>query len=594
MNRVSIPWGKAVDVLWSAVDRPHPSLRERGIVGLLMLVLALELGLGVAGDGVTVDELLYIASGYRHLTAFDFRPNPSTPPLAKMLGAAGLLGMPVNVPEVAPGPGEWSWAFRFVQQDNDPGTLIRRARLVPCLLTALLVLLLWAWARDACGETAGLAAVALAVFHPSILAHGHLLATDLTGTLALAAASWAFWRWLRRPGSRWAIAVGLLLGLAVTARLTGWLAVPILGLLATLHAAALPKGDRRRFVRSAAGLAAAAIVAVPVVIWSIHGFRYAPWPGATVAQAPGPWLGWSGRAIRSLQAHRALPEAYLEGARYQLEHNLVGHPAYLLGRRSNTGWRSYYLVAFGVKNTLGFLAGLVLALVVLVRRRAFAPSSAATHWAIAAVLLFAAASLGRIQIGERYILPVYPYLILLMAAAAPSLMSRRGGRLAAGAVLAMHAVPSLLAAPGGYLSYFNVLAGGREGGHRVLVDSNLDWGQDLPRLAGWMRRRGVGRLQLGYHGSDDPRRFGIDCQDLPGLNLYQARPPRRPFTGTVAVSPNLLLGLFAVSGGDFYAELRKRPPDDRAGVFFIYRLPAPVPRTASGSPRDPSSSPARP
>ena len=86
------------------------------------------------------------------------------------------------------------------------------------------------------------------------------------------------------------------------------------------------------------------------------------------------------------------------------------------------------------------------------------------------------------------------------------------GRLLAGALVVLHAGPGLLAAPGGHLSYFNLLAGGREGGHRVLLDSNLDWGQDLPRLADWMRSRGVRTLQLGYHGSDDPRRLGIDAE----------------------------------------------------------------------------------
>jgi hypothetical protein len=575
------------------VDARAPSLREGGIVGLLMLVLVAELALGLREDGITVDESLYLASGYRHLTALDFRPCPSHPPLAKMMGGLGLLGLPLRVPEVATVSGEYSWAFEFVHQLNDPTTVIRRARAVPCLLTVLTVLLLWAWAREACGAVAGVCAVALAAFHPSLLAHGHLATTDLPGTLGLLATSWAFYRWTRRPTAAWAASVAALLGLTVSARLTGWMAVPILALLASLHASGLPREGRGPFVRRTLGLMAAALLVVPAVIWAIHGFRYAPWPGATVAVEPGPWLGWAGRLIRGLEAHRVLPEAYLEGARYQLEHNLVGHPGYLLGERSNTGWRSYYLVAFGVKNTVGFLAALLVAAVVLVRRRAFGPSSVATHWAVTAIVVFLGASLGRIQIGERYILPVYPYLILLVAAAAPALLAAPLGRVAAGALLAMHAGPSVLAAPGGYLSYFNFLAGGREGGHRVLLDSNLDWGQDLPRLARWMRERGVKQVQLGYHGSDDPGRFGIDCESLPGLYLYPGRVPRVPFTGVVAVSPNLLMGLFGGALSDAYAGLRDRPPDDRAGVFFIYyRLQGP--RRASGSPPDPRSGPGPP
>jgi Dolichyl-phosphate-mannose-protein mannosyltransferase len=568
------------------VDRHPPTLREGGIVALLTLVLVGQLGLGLRRDGITVDELLYLASGYRHLTALDFRPCPSHPPLAKMLAAAGLLGLPLKVPDLTPGPGEWSWAFQFIHAENDATTLIHRGRVVPCLLTVLLVLLLWSWAREAGGPVAGVAAVALAAFHPSLLAHGHLATTDLPGTLGLFAMSWAFWRWTRRPTMPWALAVACLLGLTVNARLTGWLGAPILATLAGLHALGLPAGSRRRFLRQALVLGAVGLVVVPAVIWSVHGFRYAPWPGASVAEAPGPGLGLAGDLIRGLEAHRVLPEAYLEGARFQLEHNMIGHPAFLLGARSNTGWVLYYLVAFVVKSTPGFLVALAISTWVLTRRRGWGPASVATHAATTAALVFVTASLGHIQIGERYILPVHPYLMLLMAVTAPALVALKRGRVVAAGVLALHAGPSLLAAPGGHLSYFNLLAGGRAGGHRVLLDSNLDWGQDLPRLAEWMRAQGVKTVQLGYHGSDDPHRVGIDAETLPGLNLFAGRPPRVPFSGTVAVSPNLLMGLFSGGGYDPYAELRQRPPDDRAGVFFIYRLPEP--RTAPGPSQGPS------
>ena len=132
----------------------------------------------------------------------------------------------------------------------------------------------------------------------------------------------------------------------------------------------------------------------------------------------------------------------------------------------------------------------------------------------------------------------------------------------------LHAAPTLAATPGGVLSHFNLLAGGRLGGHRVLVDSNLDWGRDLPRLAAWMRHERVASVQLAYQGADDPARFGIAHQDLPGQHLYPERPAARPFEGVVVVSPTLLFGF-----NDRYAALRERPPDTRAGVFFVYRFP---------------------
>jgi hypothetical protein len=83
----------------------------------------------------------------------------------------------------------------------------------------------------------------------------------------------------------------------------------------------------------------------------------------------------------------------------------------------------------------------------------------------------------------------------------------------------------------------------------------------------------VGRVQLGYHGSDNPDRFGILREDLPGAHMYSDHPPEHPLEGTVVVSPNLVVGLFHAANDDFYAPLRARQPDDRAGVFLVYQFP---------------------
>jgi hypothetical protein len=231
-----------------------------------------------------------------------------------------------------------------------------------------------------------------------------------------------------------------------------------------------------------------------------------------------------------------------------------------------------------VKNTPGFLLALALAVATglkgwRARRNVDELPGVVWHWLLPAVVVFIAVSLGRIDIGERYLLPVYPYAILLAAAAVPRVRTWRGGDRLLLIALVLHAVPALLVAPRGYLTYFNLLAGGPDRGHRVLADSNLDWGQDLPRLARWMKRQGVDEIQLGYHGSDDPERLGLRVQDLPGVHLYPGRPAARPFEGIIAVSPNLLLGIVEPKGPNPYPELRARRPDGRAGIFFIYRLP---------------------
>lgn len=564
-----------------------PRAAEGVAVLLLAGTMAGLLLAGRGGDGLTNDEIIYIAAGYRHLTASDYRLNPNQPPLGKLVIAIALVGQPWRVPSVAYGGDEMAWAYRFVHVENSAAELLRRARVPIVMVTLLLAVLAWAWTRQAAGPGPALLALALVAFHPSLLAHGHLATTDVTAAAAMLLTSWACWRWCRSPRVGWAALTGLALGAAAATRLTGWLLLPCLAVLA-VWPAARPAGAPRPNARARWLLLAMLAALPPLVVWAAYGFHYAPWPGESIAPSASSHRGGAAWAIDVAERLRLLPEAYLEGARYQVQHGTLGHPAYLMGERSRTGWRHYFLVAFAVKNTPGFLlvtaAGLGLA---WAARRDPERRAMAWHCALPAAVVFLTASAGRIQIGERYILPMYPYLAVLAATAIGSSLARPAARLALTAALAAHAGPALLATPRGHLTYFNVLAGGPARGHRVLLDSNLDWGQDLPRLARWMKARGVPRVQLGYHGADDPARFGIDHEDLPGLHLYPARPPAVPFQGVVVVSPNLLCGVFPRLR-DPYAALRARRPDDRAGVLFVYFMrPPTAPREASIESRAP-------
>lgn len=558
-----------------AVNNPAEKLRIRrgfavgecGAVAVLLVVMAAELIFGARTDGITVDEPVYISAGYRHLTALDFRLNPEAPPLPKMLVALPLVPLGLRTPAA---PGEWGFVYRFFHE-NSASRIIALARVPAVLLTLLLAGVVWAWARSEHGTAAGLAALALVAFHPSLLAHGHIAATDLPSALAFVGTSWAFRRWCRNPTAGLAAVAAVALTAAVLTRLTAWLLVPSLGLVAILELRGRSPAERRRFLRAMGVLLVVAAVVLPLGIWAAYGFRYAPWPGRSVAEVAPAGLGPAGRLVARVGSARALPQAYVEALRFQMAHAVEGHRAYLLGGLSDTGWRTYYLVAFAVKNTPGFLLALAMAVAVAVKTRAW--RGVGWHWAIPAVLVFAAVSMGRIDIGERYILPVHPYLILLAAASVPRILIWRRGPWVLGVVLALHAVPSLLVAPRGYLTYFNTLAGGAGEGHRVLADSNLDWGQDLPRLKAWMERQGIDEIQLAYHGSDDPERLGLRALDLPGVHLYPGRPAAHPFEGIVAVSPNLLLGIVDPKGPNPYPALRRRRPDDRAGIFFIYRMP---------------------
>jgi hypothetical protein len=129
-------------------------------------------------------------------------------------------------------------------------------------------------------------------------------------------------------------------------------------------------------------------------------------------------------------------------------------------------------------------------------------------------------------------LPAFPFLMLLAARGAEALL-RHGprGAVALGVLLAWQVVAFSLAAPH-HLAYFNELAGGPDHARRLLLDSNLDWGQDLGRLKSYLDARGEKQTCLGYFGHVDPRVYGIEF----------SFPPTEPTPGRCAVSANFLAG----------------------------------------------------
>jgi 4-amino-4-deoxy-L-arabinose transferase-like glycosyltransferase len=507
---------------------------ERGLAGLLFLALLAQLLYGLLNDGLTDDEAVYVAAGWRHLHA-DFSINPEQPPLAKMIVALPLLALGPRAPETLPDDDQATWAYRFFHKTNRDLPLRTSARVPMVVLTLGLAAVVWRWARAAAGPVAGLIALALVAFQPALLAHGHLGTTDMPSAAGMVLASWLFARFLERPSLGGAVGLAVATAAAILTRLTAGVLGPVFVVLGLVELAR--SSDRGRLARWLLVAAALSAAVIPIVVVFAYAFHPAP---------------------------------FLEAVRFQIEHNARGHAAYLLGDRSRTGWWYYYLVVLLVKNTPGFLLALTATFALAGRRSAVVGRA---HFVVPALAILVFASAGRIQIGERYILAAYPYLILWIATASAAAWSSMRGRLVLSAALLLHAVPALLIAPHGYLAYFNVMAGGREGGHRFLADSNLDWGQDLPRLAAWMRGHGVVRVQLGYFGSDDPDRYGIVREDLPSWPIRRGAPSSPvSFQGTVVVSPNLLLGYLVPPGRNVYEPLLDREPDARAGVFFVYDL----------------------
>jgi Dolichyl-phosphate-mannose-protein mannosyltransferase len=504
--------------------------RTVAVLGLLLLLFAGRLVDTARRKSFTFDEPHYVGTGLYLWHTGDYRwagVLAAQAPLAFHLGSLGLLALDLHGRQPTPTLG-----FDLLRAPDVPlGRLHLLARLPFIALAVWGGLLVFLWAREAAGDAAGLVAAFCYTFCPTILANGFEAHSDVTVTVFYLQTLYAFWRWYARPTAPRLALAGLSLGLALAAKLSATLIPPMLGLLLLGTAVAgrpapgpgplAPPAGRLRRLAWAAGVLGVLVAVAVAVIWLAYGGSF-----RTAAEAGEPDWGWR------------LP-AYARAFLFDHQANLGGRTTYLFGRFSREGWWWFFPVAFAVKTPLGMLALLALAATRHgARRAAGVPPIGPFLGVAAAVYAYVACFVLQVPLGIRYVLPLYPLMHVFVGTRLAGLGAswRRAGALAAGAWLA---AASLWVHPD-YLAYFNEAAGGPAGGHRILLESNIDWGQDLTTLARWLQARGNPPVWLAYFGREDARRYGIRARPLPGC---------APVTGLVAISRNVRAGLYQTGFG---------------------------------------------
>jgi Dolichyl-phosphate-mannose-protein mannosyltransferase len=236
------------------------------------------------------------------------------------------------------------------------------------------------------------------------------------------------------------------------------------------------------------------------------------------------------RLVGFLRRRHGLPEAYLYGQLSAWKYSQL-RASFLNGEISLHGWWWFFPYTFLVKTPLACFGIGGLALAAALRRRPIWPGLYATAPLWALLACYGTAVLGsHLNIGHRHILTLYPPLFVLCGAAAglgDSGRSRRAWTLALGCLLAALAADVLGRFPN-YLAYFNALAGGQREGYRHLVDSSLDWGQDLPGVKAYLAREtGTGPVYFSYFGTGSPRSYSISAQRLYSFAGNDVPPPVR-------------------------------------------------------------------
>jgi hypothetical protein len=544
--------------------------RRAAAVLLVASVFGVLAHLGVRNASPTFDEVAHLPAGYTHLTRLDYRLVPEQPPLLKDLAALPLLAMDVRVPA-----DDAAWARRrpyefgrrFLFEWNDGQQLAAAGRHAVLGLALLLLGLVAACGFSRWGAAVGGVALGLGALHPDLLAHGPLVTTDVPVALLIFASVLVFERVLAQPSAPGVLLGGLLLGVAFAVKFSALFLVPLLAALALARGARLLR----------LGLLAGMLALTPLVIWGAYAFRGHVTPDPAVNQAftldherPASALVWNAALLA--QRLRVLPDAYLYGLLRFARHS-ERRRAFLFGAYSDEGWWYYFPATLALKTPLPLLLllGAAATLALSDWRR-----HARETWLWLPPLAYLALSMSRsLNIGHRHLLPLVPFALLAAARAFVSLW-RRSGRAGRGGLvlLLLWYAGSVLRVHPHYLAYFNELVA-PENGHRFLVDSNLDWGQDLPGLKAYMDRNGIARLKLSYFGTAEPRYYGIQCDRLPGYP-----PPPDPVRAVepgelVAVSATNLAAVYLSDDPDALRLMRRlqrqRPIASIGYSILIYR-----------------------
>lgn len=417
----------------------------------------------------TVDEPMHVSAALQLYTQRVYTYQPENPPLPRLvIGVAPALGGMDFDPSLA----IHEQLQRVFYSDDRYKTNLVLARVGTLFFFLIASLAVWQWARRLLGDTGGFVAVLLFTFQPVIAGFGGLATHDMPAVAGVAVSLLAFSRWIDAQTPKNAALFGAAYALAVLCKFSCIGYVPAACLAMYLVA-------RKYQWRTLVPSFVVALIATLFVIWTGYGFSF---------------------------------ERFLYGIRGLAALDRGGFFAFLFGEVRTTGWRHYFIVAVALKSTIASLA-----LALCARRRGLE--------ALAAALAILAVSMpSHLNLGVRYVLPIYAPLAV--AGAAGALAFKR--RWIAIALLVWHTGASALAHPDNF-PFFNEAAGRQP--WRLLLDSNIDWGQDVLRLRAVLREKKVERVGLAVTGWHDWEKLGFP----PHYALHRDVPSQ----GWVAVSEQL-------------------------------------------------------
>ncbi len=580
-------------------------------IGLLLFIMFVFQVTSAVQETQTVDEGVHLSAGYSYLLTGDFRMNMEHPPLAKVLSALplALLGDSLNSPFSADSwesHNQWQFAKDLLYDNTyHADFLFLLGRLPIMLLSLVLGIYVYRFARELWGTLPGLLSLTLYAFSPTVIAHSRYVTTDLAVTAFSFITIYYFYKYLKTDKQRLLLLTGVFFGMAQATKFSALIMAAVIPLLYLIYLVITKQQwPIKQILRHGVITLGIIYILGGVVVWASYGFEVKkpvqnPDIAALVQQreqisARGDAVNqdeliqkavsitdpdtFIGGGILHITKKVSLPcISYLNGIGKLFVHNYYGHTAYLLGHYSEMGWWYYFPLAFALKTPIPILLSVAVLIIAAVLHlyRGIVPSrhvSSMPRWrlwpwflGLPPLIYFLFSMTSHINIGVRHLLVIFPFIFTLTG----WIISHRlhgKQRIIRNTILCVlmswYISTSLFIYPH-YLAYFNELAGGPAHGPQYLVDSNIDWGQDIKHLKKFMLAHDISYVCMSYFGQTELDTYGIDYRYIPDQAHYQGIDR---IDCVVAISVTSLL-----SKDGAYWWLRQFEPDARIGYsIYVY------------------------
>jgi hypothetical protein len=569
-----------------------PRTKIQAAALILTLFAVVRIVAGYFQNSQAFDEPSHVASGMEWLDRGTYLIDPLHPPLARIAIAAPLYLAGLRSPQIPPPPD--GGCVSYFEIGNrvlyDGGHYLRnlalaRLGVLPFFLVGACVVF-W-WARQEFGSTAGLLAVAMFTTLPGILTFAGLAYTDFPAAIAQLALIFVFTLWLEQTSWAATVRLGLAAGVAFLTKFTTLVFFPAAA-LGILIVWAIERREGAFFTRQRFRWLAQVplgLLICALTVWAgyrfslkpvIEGLQLSRQSLPTFQHLPGP-VRLVARELVARDVRIPAPELAMGIAEsYVLTHSATS--AYILGRLREGGTWYFFPVGFFFKNPLPYLVLALLGILVSLRARqrwsAAAPAAAVLSIVVASMFL-------RYNAGQRHVLVIYPLFAILAGAAGAHLWeSRKTWQRALLVVLLLWQVIES-ARPGlEPIAYFNELAG-RDPSRVLVTGCDLDCGQDVFRLAQELRKRHVETVHLALWTSSEIEKMG-----LPNVEIV---PPGKPVRGWVAVGVrSLRLGDVqhqTYPPGSFSWLDAYQPVGHAGATILIYCIPGSEPGVTEVCPR---------